>query len=64
MLLYLYTLLQNGTSRYGKVYPAGVLYSHVAGPKIPDGNKVLSESGDDESADYKADVSGLLVADA
>lgn len=64
MLLYLYTLLQNGTSRYGKVYPAGVLYSHVAGPKIPDGNKVLSESGDDENADYKADVSGLLVADA
>ena len=64
MLLYLYTLLQNGETRYGKVYPAGVLYSHVADPKIPVGDKVLSDSGDDESLDYKADVSGLLVADA
>ncbi len=64
MLLYLYTLVRNGSGRYGDVYPAGVLYSHVANPNISDKDKVLSVAGDRDELDYKADVSGLLVADA
>lgn len=64
MLLYLYTLIQNGSERYGKVYPAGVLYSRVANPNVPDKNKVLSTAEGGEELDYKTDTSGLFVADA
>lgn len=61
MLLYLYTLIQNGASRYGNVFPAGVVYSRV----VPPSEKgVLCENASLESEpDYTNETSGIAVRD-
>ena len=59
MLLYLFSIWENGEARYGKtIYPAGVLYSGIKPPQI---DKKAGESTDDFEADIKP--SGLFLKD-
>ena len=62
MLLYLYTLIKNGSERYGDVYPAGVVYSHVISPAV---NEKLAAAGETDftEPDVASETSGLAVND-
>ena len=62
MLLYLYTLIQNGAERYGNVYPAGVIYSRVVSPSV---DETLAAAGAPEYSepDFAGEVSGIAVKD-
>lgn len=60
MLLYLYTLLKNGSERYGNVYPAGVVYNRVVAPSE---KGALTDEKDEEQPEFTSDTSGITVRD-
>ena len=62
MLLYLYTLVKNGSEQYGNVYPAGVIYTTVVPPS---GNDDISNTCKPaySAPEFKAETSGIVVND-
>lgn len=62
MLLYLYTLTASESKKYGKLYPAGVMYRVV---KRPDGRAELGKASEDgfTEPDESGEISGVVVTD-
>ncbi len=62
MLLYLYTLVKNGSTRYGDLYPAGVLYSKAVMPSV---DMSLNDAGgvDFTEPEYASETSGIVAND-
>lgn len=62
MLLYLVTLWKNGSSRYGEVVPAGVLYMPAKNPQI-EGIRGESEESAQLRKEAELKMSGLVLDD-
>lgn len=62
MLLYLYTLTTSESEKYGKLYPAGVMYRMVS---RPEGKAELGKAGgaDFEEPDETGEISGVAVTE-
>lgn len=63
MFIYLFSIWENGTGKYGNVTPAGVLYSNISSPYIPM-NRDSSEEDIKKALVKKVKMTGLVLDDS